>query len=159
MLTPHFAGYFGYRGPILHIAPHPLPTCCWSLKRDGEDVAWKTKKKKMTSSFAFCSMPPSPPLPPRFLCCMLCLLISAKWGLIDRFLSFFFPCPSFQVLLHFLHLFVPSSLCSWFDSFGKEMISSPSPLTLLSLHSLLLDNIALLLCWIMETDFHLLHKW
>lgn len=45
MLTPHFAGCFGYRGPVLHIAPHPLPTCCRSLKRDGEDEACKTRKE------------------------------------------------------------------------------------------------------------------
>lgn len=25
MLTPHFAGYFGYGGRVLHIATHPPP--------------------------------------------------------------------------------------------------------------------------------------
>lgn len=150
MLTPHFAGYFGYSGPVLHIAPHPLLTCCRSLKRDGEDEAWKTRKEydffcflqhaSVTSSSA--------PLPPLHALSAHFSKMGLNWLIFFLSFSHVHHSRSYFTFFHFVHslfffaLGLTALVGIWF-----------TPIPSLSSHYIqLLDNIVLLLCWIMENN-------
>ncbi len=119
VLTPHFAGYFGYGGRVLHIATHPPPDTPVIFK-ERERVA--QKESEFATSFL------SDAYLHHFSPCHAKVLLYVtpahllQIELIDWFLSFIFPCLSLLFLRLPPHASVsPLCLCSAFDSFSLSI--------------------------------------